>query len=642
MGEFEVALAPEIQVRLREQTSRRSSANGRHRYGRHWTVLGALAMTILIGFEPFLQAIIDYDGQLVLATPDSDYRLRSVGSAEIGRFAGGIELGRFKLSIQPRFTSSISRIPSLMEYVRLLASDTFISRPDFGLAASIFAGLGLTANQTTDTWAAEFLCSTGNCTWTPYTSLGVCSRCNDISEGIQVSVGEAQWCTENSRGGCDPAVTIIWKDTTIHTGEGVVPYTSHFLRTPFSDLTLSNWQHQKYDGSRCPMCETATVVANTVLSPEMTVSFQNLSTMIIAWTYLAANASFADGKTTWQDTPVTAHECSLYLCSQVLQSRVENGKLHEEVLAKWAERGPVPINESGITVQIAQERETGVPFSNQSLVDWLLTQGDDNYLPGEENLSKAGNSTIQIRIPRSELKANRKIAKVAPQLAGLLPDDNLVFNVSRATMGSLVRYLAIDLSGLGRLNSTTSNQLIYPPDFFGNYQAGTGPPPPLVNVLGESENITATFANIAASMTKFMRDTARSSSDSSLAPIQRGDTQTWVIHIRVKWGYLIFPATVLLVGCAVTLAVILRTRGLGLPAWRGSALVTLARGLDSASQSRLQEADRDGQLKRGGREMRVSLVDVDGIGPQLSQVGSPAYKGIRLRFPSEGDSKEQI
>lgn len=169
-----------------------------------------------------------------------------------------------------------------------------------------------------------------------------------------------------------------------------------------------------------------------------------------------------------------------------------------------------------------------VQFSNQSLMDWLSSQGNDR------TTLKFGysNSTIQLMIPRSELKAKlKKVGRVDPQLADILADDDLVFNVSCATMGSLVRYLSIDLSCLGRSKTTASNQLIYPPDFFGNNPPGTGPPPPLSNLLGwESSNISATFASVVASMTKFMRDTARPSTDSSLS-IHRGEMQTWVTFI---------------------------------------------------------------------------------------------------------------
>ncbi|KAK4214974.1 hypothetical protein QBC37DRAFT_313170 [Rhypophila decipiens] len=566
---------------------------------KHWTALGALAMAVLLGFEPFLQALIELEGQPNSVTPGQVSGLGAATQqpATISRSAGTLDMGRY-----------IGNGSTAADYAASLLTAQYFSRPDFGLTAAIIAGLS-SSNATNNAWNPSFSCSSGNCTWAPFTSLGVCSQCNDVSDNIRSSTGI---------GG-------------LHPGYDELNYTSHSLSTPGANLVLSNW-HISYAGKQCPLCETATLVADTNLSPELTLTFQDMTSMIISWVYMAADTSYSEGKTKWKDTPVTAHECSLYFCTQALKSRVEKGQLFEQVLGTWARRRSFVSQDNEIVTELVAE--THGRFSNASFLPWLLSATGRTF--GAD--MGINNSTMQLYIPRSEL-TDANITGIA--------DEDLEFNITRATMGALMRYLAMDLSGLNsRYYNNNSNltswntQLIYPPDFYGNTLMN-GPTPPLINSLGEAANVTAVMESMAASMTKFLRDRSDSVAAGNSFPARRrvqiGETQLWVIHIRVRWAYLALPAAVLLLGCAVVLAVILRSRRLGLPAWRGSALVTLARGLDPTSRERLRAADCAGDLRRDGREMRVALLDGDSMGPQLTEVGSQSYEDFRRRLAESSD-----
>ncbi|KAM7186723.1 Protein of unknown function (DUF3176) domain containing protein [Rhypophila sp. PSN 637] len=599
---------------------------------KHWTALGALAMAVLLGFEPFLQAVIELEGQPNSVTPGQVSGLGAATQqpATISRSAGTLDMGRYMsdgISIPPEERVKLNALTrgngsATADYAASLLTARYFSRPDFGLTAAIIAGLS-SSNATNNAWNPSFSCSSGNCTWPPYTSLGVCSRCNDVSDNIRSSTGVAEWCNYDRKPDCDSPVTIKWKQVAgLTPGYDELNYTSHSLSTPGTNLVLSNW-HLSYAGKQCPLCETATVVADTSLSPELTLTFQDMTSMIISWVYMAADTSYSEGKMEWKDTPVTAHECSLYFCTQALKSRVEKGQLFEQMLGTWARRRPLVSPGDEIVI------ETHGRFSDASFLPWLLSA--TGRVSGADRGSN--NSTMQLYIPRSEL-TDANITGIA--------DEDLEFNITRATMGALMRYLAMDLSGLNsRYYNNNSNltgwntQLIYPPDFYGNTLMN-GPTPPLINSLGEAANVTAVMESIAASMTKFLRDRSDSVAAGNSFPTRRrvqiGETQLWVIHIRVRWAYLALPAAVLFLGCAVVLAVILRSRRLGLPAWRGSALVTLARGLDPTSRDRLRAADCAGDLRRDGREMRVSLLDGDSMGPQLTEVGSQSYKDIRRRL----------
>ncbi|KAM7211114.1 hypothetical protein V8F06_013510, partial [Rhypophila decipiens] len=266
-------------------------------------------------------------------------------------------------------------------------------------------------------------------------------------------------------------------------------------------LLLSNW-HLPYAGTECPLCETATLVADTLLSPELTLSFGDLTSMIISWVYMAAEPSYSAGKTAWPDTAVTAHECALYFCTRALQSRVENGQLTEQLLGTWAQRCPLvpPSAEVSSESYLSNQTSKLGKFSEASSIPWLLSATGRRV--GAD--AGANNSTMTLFVSRSDLAAGNIT------IPGFEEGD-VEFNITRATVGALTRYLAMDLSGLqaryysDNRNASNMTQLVYPPDFYGNV-ISNGPTPPIITRLGESTNITEMMGNVAGSMTRFLRE----------------------------------------------------------------------------------------------------------------------------------------
>ncbi|KAI4742396.1 hypothetical protein E4T50_07186 [Aureobasidium sp. EXF-12298] len=154
--------------------------------GQHLVSAGALVIALGFMVDPFLQAIISDYGRLV----DLDVSAPNSTRATIGKsnnFDGG--------------TQCVSTWPSSYPQI-----DT---TPDFALAAALYDGLNAALSHIYQN--VSFTCTSGNCTWTEYTSLAVRSTCFDISSFLKRTtpedVANAPSTTQTSSSAGSEAVT---------------------------------------------------------------------------------------------------------------------------------------------------------------------------------------------------------------------------------------------------------------------------------------------------------------------------------------------------------------------------------------------------------------------------------------------------
>ncbi|KAG9533583.1 hypothetical protein KCU93_g265, partial [Aureobasidium melanogenum] len=142
--------------------------------GQHLVSAGALVIAFGFMVDPFLQAIISDYGLLV----DIDASIHNSTKATIGksnRFDGGTQC----------ITTFSSRYPKI---------DT---TPDFAVAAALYDGLNAAISHGYQN--VTFTCSSGNCTWTEYTSLAVRSTCFDISSLLKkTTLGDVVYDTTST------------------------------------------------------------------------------------------------------------------------------------------------------------------------------------------------------------------------------------------------------------------------------------------------------------------------------------------------------------------------------------------------------------------------------------------------------------
>lgn len=119
--------------------------------------------------------------------------------------------------------------------------------------------------------------------------------------------------------------------------------------------------------------------------------------------------------------------------------------------------------------------------------------------------------------------------------------------------------------------------------------------------LGESLDIAQTFESTALSLSKWMRDVSYQKEP------RRGVMTETVVIVKVQWAYLVWPATTILTGLVFAILSIVETKRLGIPAWKGSALATIAHGGDANVKRAFKDALSTESLWTTWRDLDVRL-----------------------------------
>ncbi|KAF5527472.1 hypothetical protein CGCA056_v000613 [Colletotrichum aenigma] len=496
---------------------------------RHWKAVGAHSAVVLVGFEPFLQAVITFSGEEVEF-------VGSENSTSIGKTVT-LDSGTFtEISESPVF------VEPLPEPWGQFGGAPFRWGYDFGALAAVWEGFS--DINTAENLKPEFRCSTGNCTWPSYASIATCSSCRDVSSHITTSSGIADVT--------DGTLITVYHDN--HSNMQIVNLTFDCTRHELKsqNLSISNFNGlatKEHTNAQSPTGKnSAYLTARAINNPGRTIAFQDSKTLITAISMLKASQNYRNREQNWEDSTVTAEECALYFCTNVYRSAIEQGRLNETILGSYTFRD---MDSYAIVNQPDEKSKVYDKYVNYTL------------------LSPFPRSDLYLVLPEEEFSSETGIS---------VPND-LRFRITFNTT-SLLRWIS---GAFSRTDLEWSKQLNFPV-----IQSGETEQPFVINRLGASTNLTKTFETVAASLTKWMRN--RSLQTESFV----GARKEWVVRIRVSWSFLILPIGSLLGGCIFCLMSIFETRGLGLPAWRGSSLATLAHGLGVEARALLREA-RDGE-----------------------------------------------
>lgn len=428
---------------------------------------------------------------------------------------------------------------------------------DFGALSAIWEGFS--DLSTAENQKPTFICSTRNCTWPPYASLAVCSACEDISSHVTSFSGNARLDNE-----------VIFS-TNYGDQKNMTEYTGYQIQSQNLNITEPNDLISKW--SPAETARKAELAAQSTCNPGKTVSFSNLKTLIISFSTLKVSQLYLKNSQKWENSTVKAEECALYFCTNIYRSAVEEGVLREEVLGSYTNRNMDSYRMGG---SLTRSR--------------LLNQHINHSLYIEDE-GVAWEKDLQLSVSSDEYLA----------ATGFTQRGDLRLNITRETTYTLLNWFRNEFS---RRKKLRNKELIYPDSQSGETQ------PVVISILGTSTNLTRTFENVAASLSKWMRN--RSLQTEPFV----GDGKEWVVRIRVSWEFLILPIGALLGGCVFCGLSIWETRDLRLPAWRGSSLATLAHGLDTESRLLLREASDGAQIATRARSLKVRFVDSEG-GPEM-------------------------
>ncbi|KIW04641.1 uncharacterized protein PV09_04386 [Verruconis gallopava] len=518
---------------------------------RHLAVLGALVTIISVASDPFLQAVVNYEGRLdnvTLSGSETDPSALSRGFvARANRWAG---LNDFA------YTQSTS-----LE----LDGNTYTSYPkreDFGTSSAFYSGTSSYNDAGLNGSTPYFSCPTGNCTSPIYTSVGVCSKCADISESVRTAeVVDGQ------------------PEAYLRSEENFATAFMNFTNYTIPNLWIDNCCVANDSGY------TSYMTATLSLRPEDTNAFQDMETMLAAITFLRATPVNGSASK-YKDTLPAATECALYLCVNAYQSNVTNGFLTETLVETWATRVPASYDAS-------KEQPSGVEITNASAVH------SDVWMPPYQQLY-INRSDYQLSVPTD---GNKK-----PTFG---PDTT--FAVSQAAIVTFQDFMSgMFDSTVGAGNTTRrAHELAYGDAAIPFYT--TPIMQPFVGQAHQPVNMTDMFARIAASMTSNVRNAAAAAA-AAAGPSSRQPTTVlrYVLHFRVAWPYFALPLGTALLGALYALHTVHRaSRPAGPPVWKSSMLASLTHGIDARTRDRLRLLPLDTQRELAARTY-VRLRDADG------------------------------
>lgn len=290
----------------------------------NFAIIGCIAMILSLGFDPFIQNLITY--------PLRQVEVTTAGTAHV--------------------TNATNYSPN-----------TFSVHADQELDVSMKANIYASLFNAASGWnIPRYSCPSGNCTFDPYASLGVCAQCTDLTDKLERNcdnfnnVNQSTWCD-------------AW-----------LP----------NNFTLKRDDNPKYnlDVMRIGTPELAYVE-----------DYQNLLRPIAIVDAITAFGSHLVNKS----TPLVASECALTPCVRIYNSTVTNGRYTEKLIGDpfigyivdpETEDSIVPLDvdhDLGIWAEnytIPYNTNHGMAFYVTDLLNGNVgTQGDTDY---EYESSSAG------------------------------------------------------------------------------------------------------------------------------------------------------------------------------------------------------------------------------------------------------------
>ncbi|KAH8193919.1 hypothetical protein TruAng_011913 [Truncatella angustata] len=467
----------------------------------------------------------------------------------------------------------------------------FSGQPDFGLASATYNGFS--SSSTFRLQTTKYTCVSGNCTWPLYTSLAICSACNDVSSNITRSSGVAGltyhdgfsnltlW-NQATQNGTDVPLTGWYR---------ILPHSYTSYEVPYSHIKTFDGLRGTGIGPMPDMAEdlylydhrTLMTVGSTAKRSE-TISFQNLETLLAAFIIMKAPNTYFNNETVWENSTPTATECALSLCVNAYQTSVHAGELNENVVDSWTIVDPrswlALSSVNGSLDPASQHCEGGT--------DGHQTCTDGNFISDDRDLHDGG-----------PLRSDLVLLAPADKSLGI-PSSR--FPITQVTLESTIQFLLSLTISPENLDNSLS---VYPAGFWDQGR------PKIVCSLINSTSFTSTFETVARSITDYIRDVA--------SVEHYGTMERWAVYARVDWGYMTLPAVSMLIGCLYVLFTIVNTVRLGLPVWKESALKVLTYGLDSNTQESLRGGDGQGKFDDVARRTMIRFEEnVDGLRLQVA------------------------
>lgn len=430
---------------------------------------------------------------------------------------------------------------------------------DLSMSSALLRGLSQDADLITQ--QLPYICTSGNCTYDAFSSLGICSACNNISSALVRSTMHDQ----TSQSSLAPAID----------NSGTNPMFGNLTKYSLSDGNiLYNGDLDHIGGESTGGIHQVAMTAKPKFDPTKTESFQKDSLLFFALSIIRADYTMLSDvqMSNWPNIPVTATECALSFCVKQINASVENGVLSEQVQKTSALR----ISKSWRPIRtVSFDLSNIFHFSSEDALNGGSTSS------ANETYGWVARSDLQILneiSPKQSFNISQvSIDSMQPGFLDLFPPD-----VSGTTLVSYKNVVALTGSTSAVKTSTSSMQ-----------------------VLWDSSNLTELFETIALSMTNELR---RSSDNHTTIP---GREEFSITVIRVNWPWMALPISLVLLGSIFVILTAWESHRLRQPIRKDEPPPIPFHGPDQNSKPPRSDLPKIREMSRTAEMTKVRFVNID-------------------------------
>lgn len=487
-------------------------------------------MILAIALDPFSQQLVQLDSHLVYHDGEVSWgSLQEEPYIASNARATNYEKGSFKKTSPGSVTMAFTIDPGMESAVL-----------DGMFTSSAVAQRRLQAN-----------CSTADCEWNSFSTLGVCSKCNDVTSQLKKI---PNWAT------------FVGSETQPSS------ITAYFLPNgAFLANVDEKWDsdgkdiYQPPDNSDNPWTPRRMMAYNSA-NPNSTLGMKDVRTLIWATTAVSIdlekfNYDVAKGQLpTWPDVPVVANECALYYCALDVSGAMSNGTMNET--SKESQQLK-PLAQQQGTPQIVKTNSSGLaPYPD----DTILTDIGDGTIQFSSNPKDTSFEINTLEI------GTGAVYGIAQYFHDNFAAAANVTDYQITAVGMKVLRTSADMP-VGRANMA---------NFANAYeQSEENDPIKTVGIWNrQTGNIADQYERIAQAMTIEMRNNGGVNTG-DVGAFVAGKTGERVTVYSIRWVWFSFHVALLvggLVFCIITMAYATRKKKeLDLKAWKNNSLAIISK-----------------------------------------------------------------
>lgn len=445
-------------------------------------------------------------------------------------------------------------------------------------------------------------CPTGNCTFSIYSTIGLCNSCEDVSSDVVVNFTHSLAnVSEHGPPGAPPTTkfTVVSSyNTSEHISMSVNMSATQWLGGPVSVAVAAAEQHPSMSANRDDIRDAKFVFGFLVGA---TVKANGR----IDWTTTDNSTCNPEAvNESWSCRGYGAATCTIKPCIQVYNATVTAGTFEENLLQTMsgADWGRIRETDTGGDMYLAmldskcasQERTDSFPDSELK----------DRWRPFDFNLTESDTAQFAKSLPENILSL------IETGCLHLVSPTLLFYSVGQ--------YLQ------GFVQATPGSSMHQADDFeildMGNFQG----PPVIQSIYNwgntDFERVESTLTNITDSLTTYIRthSWAQSSDGKNYTRTTKGIVYHYATCLEVKWLWLLFPSAMSSLTLLLFFLVIEIARKENAPVWKASPLAWVLR-TDGPADGRFSFSGGAYEaMQDRSRQIAVQLDEVDG--PRIGMV----------------------